>query len=330
LNHPKRKPDVTSSGYAVTALLCAAATAWSTPAVTAQDNAANPEIRVEQRADEVAVFAGEELFTAYRTTAEPSPVLYPLNAPGGLCLVRHYPFRDDVEGESPDHPHHRSIWLAHGDVNGLDFWSGKAVIRNRSTEMVDEEAISVVNDWMKGDEVLCTEQTTLRFAASVDRWRSIELESHLVAGAQPVTFGDTKEGTLGVRTHPLLQLVDAKGNSVAMARNSGGIQGAEIWGKPARWVHYENAINGETYGISVLNHPASFRHPTLWHARDYGLVAANPFALHEMTGVAAGSGNHTLQPSETFVLRHAIVAWRGTASDADIEAVYQQFASGDE
>jgi hypothetical protein len=66
----------------------------------------------------------------------------------------------------------------------------------------------------------------------VDGSRSIDYEVTLKASHGDVVFGDTKEGSMGIRTHPALRLKGpvAKGKAV----NSEGIEGGAIWGKRAK------------------------------------------------------------------------------------------------
>jgi len=40
-------------------------------------------------------------------------------------------------------------------------------------------------------------------------------------------------------------------------------------------------IDGKALGICFMNHPASYRFPTDWHVRNYGLFAANAFMLQK-------------------------------------------------
>ena len=74
----------------------------------------------------------------------------------------------------------------------------------------------------------------------------------------------------------------AGGSSIADGQTN-----AAAWGKRAEWVDYHGPVDGETVGIAIFNHPSSFRYPTGWHVRTYGLFAANPFAEHSFAGKEA-------------------------------------------
>src|SRR3972149_2566078 len=74
--------------------------------------------------NQIEVRIGAQPFTAYYFGPEsPKPYFHPLRSAQGTVVTRGYPMRKDIAGESPDHPHHRGMFFAHGDVNGVDFWS---------------------------------------------------------------------------------------------------------------------------------------------------------------------------------------------------------------
>ena len=287
-------------------------------------------VTVEIGDSKAVVQAAGELFAEYDFTSYARPILYPLLGPGQVSLVRHWPMRADVAGEAHDHPHHKSLWFAHGDVNGLDFWSEKARIKNlriglASTESEEWPGLIAVNQWMGTEGVVCNESATLRFAA-MEHTRFIDCRYQLTS-EQEVVFGDTKEGTFALRTHPALNLTSTSdGPPPGHAENSEGDRDQAIWGKPARWVAYFGTIDGQPYGLAILDHPGNLRHPTTWHARDYGLVAANPFGLHDFLQRPRGAGDFRLKPGEALTLRYRVILFRGPYHRENIVGWFDQFA----
>ena len=71
----------------------------------------------------IAVKVAGKPFTSYIYQGVPKPVLFPIVGPHGLEMTRNYPLRPALANEEQDHPHHQSLWFAHGDINGIDFWS---------------------------------------------------------------------------------------------------------------------------------------------------------------------------------------------------------------
>ncbi len=276
--------------------------------------------------------AGDELFAEYDFRQYARPILYPLLAPGQVSLVRHWPMRNDVPGEAHDHPHHKSLWFAHGQVNGFDFWSEKASIKNVSIEPAPGDdkvwpGFVAVNEWLGDGKPVCQETATLRFAAAED-WRMVDCKYELTS-SEKVVFGDTKEGTFALRTHPALNLTAAENAPPpGHAENSAGERDQAIWGRPAEWVAYFGTIDDQAYGLAVLDHPENLRHPTTWHARDYGLVAANPFGLHDFLNQPRGAGEFVLEPGKTLTLHYRVVLFRGEYSRELVQGWFRDFSEG--
>jgi hypothetical protein len=291
------------------------------------------EITIEKDEKTVRVLSDGELFAAYDFSTYARPILYPLTGPGNIEITRHYPMREGVPGEASDHPHHKSVWFAHGDVNGLDFWSEKARIQNEKVDVLSADSdgrpgIQALNRWLDGDQSILVEQTTIRFADHGEL-RFVDFEFRLTAN-KDVKFGDTKEGTFAMRTHPHLQLKRENSSlPVGHAANSAGQVDFDIWGKKAEWVCYFGQIDDQEMGIAILDHPANLRHPTTWHARDYGLVAANPFGLHDFLGEPVGSGNFLLAQGQALTMRYRIAIFRGRFDQELVTKWFDDFSASE-
>ena len=312
--------------------------------LTARLAMADPELAakvdLDRQDDRVRVTVEGEEFTSYRFTGHDKPILYPLRAPGGVPLTRSWPIEKGVAGEPEDHPHHESLWFTHGSVNGHDFWAPRAHgagpdgpvphVEHVSIDRCEsgETAILVTTSrWVDPDgQPVLTEHRTMIFSAD-ETARSIEVTLELVADSGPVTFGDTKEGSFALRVRPALQPKDSNGSQGAGGRlvNSEGLVDGAAWGKRARWVDYSGTVDGKAYGIAMLDHPANLRHPTWWHAREYGLSGANPFGIHDFSGEPEGAGNHTIPPGETLVLRYLVVFHEGDAGAAGIDRRWKRW-----
>ncbi len=279
-------------------------------------------------------------FTSYRFTGHDKPILYPLRAPGGVPLTRSWPIEKGVAGEPEDHPHHESLWFTHGSVNGHDFWAPRAHGAGPDGPIAHVEHVSIdrcesgetgilvtTSRWVDADRnPVLTEHRTMIFSAD-ETARSIEVTLELVADSGPVTFGDTKEGSFALRVRPALQPKDSNGSQGASGRlvNSEGLVDGAAWGKRARWVDYSGTVDGKAYGIAMLDHPANLRHPTWWHAREYGLSGANPFGIHDFSAEPDGAGNYTIPPGETLVLRYLVVFHEGDAGAAEIDRRWKRW-----
>jgi hypothetical protein len=270
-----------------------------------------------------------EPFTTVHHAALPKPFLFPVLAPGGVPVTRSWPMTE-ATGEQRDHPHHQSLWFAHGDVNGYDFWHGSK--SGERIELHGEITAATLDNaaelrasyrWIAEEEVVCREERRLVFRVEEDA-RIIDIEVRLTATENPLILGDTKEGTMALRLHPALRLRGevAKGAMI----NSEGASGGECWGKRARWMECSGPIDGQPVGVAILDHPSNPHHPTWWHARDYGLVAANPFGVHDFEKREPGTGNVTVDPGESIVFRYRILLHAEAWAPERIEAAFTEFA----
>jgi hypothetical protein len=267
-------------------------------------------------------------FTSYLTQTGPKPILFPVLGPGGEPYTRAFPMRDEP-GEDRDHPHQRSFWMTHGNVNGVDFWSemkGHGSIREveRITEL-GGPVVGVIrtrNDWLdSAGKRVCSDERVLRVHNTTGS-RLLDFDVTIRATDGPVTFGDTKEGMFGVRVASSMDVKRKQGGKIL---NAEGLTDAAAWGKPSPWVDYTGPVAGKVVGIAILNHPESFRYPTTWHVRDYGLFAANPFGYKDFG--RTDSGAHTIAPGDSITFRYRLILHEGSTEAAAISSAFEAYRS---
>jgi hypothetical protein len=236
----------------------------------------------------------------------------------------------DSPGEERDHPHHRSLWFTFGAVNGHDFWTEHqraGTIRHvRFGDIVSGPvfgSFTALNEWVAADgKVICTDERVFTVYA-LEGARLFDYTITIHASHGPLKFGDTKEGMMAMRVAPTLRLTGkrAQGHIVTSA----GLRDAQAWGKRAAWVDYSGPIKDRVVGAAIFDHPANLRHPTWWHARQYGLFAANPFGIHDFEGKPAGTGDHKLKAGERITFRYRIYLHAGDAEKARIADMYRMW-----
>lgn len=302
----------------------------------------------------VDVFFGTDLFTSYRyTDAYYKPVLYPLITASGKSLTRGFPI-DPMPGERVDHPHHVGHWLNYGDVNGLDFWNhsdaipaekkdGYGTIFHKSVSLNEAKAaLSVVAEWKAPDgTVLIEEHTTFTFS-ELDNHRIIDRETTLHAQTD-VSLADNKEGFVAVRVtraleHPSKKpeiFTDANGipSEVKVLNNEGvtgnylssnGITGEAVWGTRGEWMALNGTLDGEAVAITIYDHPNNLGYPTYWHARGYGLFAANPLG-QKVFSKGANELNAAIAANESLTFKYRIVVSNGAAIDNTAAEQFKSF-----
>lgn len=294
---------------------------------------AHADFLLQQSPGQLRVSDADGLVTEYRTDSR-VPYLYPLSAPKGAMLNRHWPMDDSVPSEERDHPHHRCFWLSHGDVNGYDFWAwkgkkGEAKIVHQRFENLQTSQNSAdftaILEWQAGGQVLLTEKRHYTIINRSAQTRIVDITSALEATHEDVTFGDSKEGFCAFRTDGSLRLNGP--TAAGHIASSEGVRDADCWGKRARWVSFYGPNEAKQPSIiTLMDHSDNLRHPTWWHARDYGLLAANPFGIHEFeSNKQRGSGNHTLKKGQTLTFRYRLVLQSGTFDAAATENLWKDF-----
>jgi hypothetical protein len=286
----------------------------------------------EASADQLQVLLDGKLVTTYHTSGEwVRPFLWPLHGPGGVALTRCWPMQDDPN-EKTDHRHHKSVWIAHGSLNGSDNWSEEeghgSVAHQEFTERVSGPVFcrfATRDNWLNaaGERIMrgCTEVTV--FALPGDE-RILDFVIRFEATDGPVHFGDTKEGGL----LSLRLTASMNGDRGGVIENAyGGITEKECWGKPAPWVDYSGPVDGTVFGAAIFDHPDNPCHPTRWHVRDYGLFTANPFALHDYLGRKDVDGSMTLEAGQSWTFRYRLYLHKGGASEGDVRNRYLGYAS---
>lgn len=266
-------------------------------------------------AEDQPVDLGRTGIRLYSGEAWDKPFLYPIRTVSGKVISRGWPI-EPREGDSTDHTWHRGFWYGHGIVNGADFWreqgrekTARLVVKSqrvRGTRATLELAMTPPSGKPIGS---MRQEFGISDKGAV---RTIDAVIAIHADAGPLTFGDTDDGGFAFRLNEAFR--EDKG---ARLRNSEGLEGSkQIWGKPARWTDYSAA----GAGVAIFDHPTNLRHPTRWHARGYGLNAANPFALKSFT--KQGDGSYTLAAGQTLTLRYRVVVYEGAP---DLERLYATY-----
>jgi len=286
-------------------------------------------VQVKQGAETVDVTIDDAPFTRYWFASGPKPYCWPVIGPTGQPMTRAFPMAQ-VAGESSDHVHHRSLWFAHGSVNGVDLWgegaeSGKTVHRAFEA-LVSGPVVGMLrsrNDWVARDGKKVCEDTREIRVYRVSSGRVFDFEITATATEGPVKFGDTKEGTFGIRLADSMAVIRGKGHII----NSAGQTDRDAWGKRGEWCDYSGPVGDKVVGVTIFDHPESFRHPTYWHVRDYGLFAVNPFGIRDYTGLPEGEpGAYTIEKGQSLTFRYRIYMHAGPPDVPALSALYNQYA----
>lgn len=308
----------------------------------------------------IDVLVGGQLFTTLRWPNNMTkPVLYPVLTAAGTEITRGFPIRPKA-GERVDHPHQIGMWLTYGNVDGNDFWGNgsqglgtrnenggtiKHLKVDKMTEGAGEGVLATSESWIgnSGKELL-KEHTEYHFMAD-DSVRIIDRITTLTAAGNDVVLPDTKEGMFGIRVARQLELPDqgeitlysadghpekVKGMSnegiSGNYKSSEGDTGLEVWGTRARWMDLYGNIGDEKISLVICDHPKNQSYPTWWHARGYGLFAANPLGAKDFTK-GEEVVDFSIPAGQSTTFRYRVIISSGFhLTDDDINAYADDFA----
>lgn len=267
--------------------------------------------------------AGQSIAT-YVTSDEQilRPYFRDLRTLSRLPVTRRHPPQkpDDLD----DHPTmHPGLWLAFGDLNGSDFWRNKAQVKHEGylvppTGGDGRGWFAVHNRYESAGKLLGTEHCTLTFTGHPTGYL-IDWVSEFRGAESELAFGDQEEMGLGIRVASPLAV--AQGGQIL---NSDERKNAsQVWGRQADWCAYFGTLQDRRISVLLMPAPANFRR-SWFHARDYGLLVANPFGQNAFTKGTKSRLSVILD--QTLRLRFGIlVSEESTDAPLSFESSYQQY-----
>jgi hypothetical protein len=317
-------------------------------------------VSVDERARRVDIAIDGQPFTSYIWPSTlKKPVLYPLRTAKGTVVTRGFPL-EQRSGERVDHPHHAGLWFNYESVNGVDFWNNSDAINPENAPKMgsivhrsivsaksgsQQGELDVETDWVTFDKkIRLKEQTRFVFRGGPG-FRSLDRITTLRALDEKVAFKDAKDGLLGLRVVRALEIpsdkpefyTDASGRATTVAKldNTGvngtyltseGKKGDAAWGTRGRWCNLSGVVGDEPVTITILDHPANPGFPTYWHARGYGLFAANPLG-QKIFSEGKQELNFSLAPNASVTFRYRVLISSAIATTEATEAAYKDFVA---
>jgi Methane oxygenase PmoA len=316
----------------------------------------------DQAARRVDITVDGKPFTSYLwPTSLKKPVLYPLITDEGITVTRGYPLEPRPH-ERVDHPHHAGLWFNYGNVNGFDFWNNsdaiKAEDRAKMGTILQTRIVStgsgsdrgeLVTDsvWVTGEGKELLDQTT-RYVFSRRVHERVIDEVITLKALDRAVFHDDKEGVLGMRVAGWLESPEEKGgvfldangrptkvdkveNSDASGEylTSEGVKGGAAWGTRGAWCSLTGHTGDHTVTIAILDHPGNPGFPTYWHARGYGLFAANPLG-RSIFDPKQPALDFTLEKGGSATFRYRVLLISHPVSAADLTEAEEKFAAQSE
>ena len=283
-------------------------------------------VQLKEEAETITVTLNDRHFTTFRyAKAQFRPYFFPVLGPNGREVTR-----GETSDISKDHVHHRSLYVAYGEVNDIDLWgegsnSGRVVPQG----FTQKQGGAVVgrlytqNSWQtQAGEALMADVQNFRIYNLPEDAALLDLDLSFIASVGDVHFGDTKEGgIISIRVHPSMNASD--GGKIENA--FGGLNEAETWGKRANWCDYSGVVDGTPVGIAVFDHIVNPRYPTYWHVRNYGLMGSNIFGGSSFERDPSKDGSYTLKQGEEMHFRFRVLIHAGDANVGKVAQKYHDF-----
>jgi hypothetical protein len=307
--------------------------------------------------NKIEIHIGPSLFTRfiYPDSLE-KPVLFPIYDAGGTVITRGFPMYPRP-GEPTDHPHHLGLWFTYENVNGLDFWNNSYAIppdkkskygwiKTDSILEIMSGAVGILRyhaKWVnQQNQTLLEENTRYEFSGRDNGERMIDRITELTSDTD-ILFADAKDGMLGLRLTRELQIpsvqdrqfTDINGNVSTVKKDaysngdyltSEGKRGDSAWSTRGRWCKVFGKINNDSVSITIFDHPDNPNYPTFWHARGYGLFAANPLGEKIFTN-GKTSLNLRIKKGDKVAFRYRILIQNGhtTCTSSYLNQIAESF-----
>ena len=248
--------------------------------------------------------------TRYGDMYKSRPDFYPVYSPSGREVTCTCAYR---------YNHHKSIFIGHANVNGINFFHDNNptrtnlgdIVLEKSQHEVDETGIHVTthNGWMTKAGVRMLDELRHFTIIPGEAANIIDLASTLIASQTDLTFAQDSHAFLGVRVADTMDVED--GGTILNA--NGQRNEEEAMRQVANWTDYSGIVAGEKVGITLMNHPLN--PPSAFFTRNYGTFLTN-FTLLDKYELPCG---------ERLTQRFRILIHEGDATEANIGDGYRQF-----
>ncbi len=295
---------------------------FAEPAAVSFDTSVEGQIPIRVGDQQIALYV-------YQDDEISRPYFAHLRAPGAPQVSRNHP---PIAGKDrADHgTFHPGLWMSFGDISGNDYWRLAAPVAQTMYAIPDNtRSLKVQNRYGTAenpDAIVCNEDCTYTVVVRQDGY--LLLWDSIFSSNDEFYFGDQEEMGIGFRVATPIRVESEEAGRIpagngTMVDSEGRKNGDEIWGNTADWCDYSGTLDGKHVGMTLFCHPDNFR-PSWFHARDYGLLEANPFGRE-----AFGKGEKSkvvVKPGEQLRLRYGVFVHASPAGKSpDLAATYADY-----
>jgi len=284
---------------------------------TADNSAsASPQLKAELQDywKRIAVTIDGKLFTTYKfNELQKYPYFFPVNGPlsgNSVTTETSWPY-----------PHHHSLFFGCDRVNGGNYWqeeNDRGQILSQGPEIIKAEGNRVIFSdeclWQQpGEEPVIRDVRRITVSAPGKTLRYIDFEITILS-LTDILILKNNHSLFSARVDPDLSVLS--GGTLINAE--AGTKEKGTFGIASAWCDYSGTRSGITEGIAILQHPENRWYPSKWFTRDYGFFSPTPMYWLENDRLELSKG-------EELVLHYRVVVHDGSAKEADIEGIYEQY-----
>ncbi len=296
-------------------------------------DADEPVVGFKHVPGKLEITIGDKPFATYfyQNPEIPRPYFAHVKTPSGIQATRNHP--PDPDKDLADHPtFHPGIWLTFAGINGNDYWRLKQKTEHEMFVGKPEGGsgrgtFTVSNYYLDKEGKRIAHEICKYTILAHPGYYLLIYDSTISSDENDLVFGDDQEYGLGIRVAtPIAEQFGGKvlnAEGLTKVGKDPSDDPENLYGKPSKWCDYSGVIDDTLIGMTVMPDPKNFR-KSWFHARDYGLIAANPFGRK---GVAGGEPSEVkVKKGEKFHLGFGIAVYSAPkGTDVDRKAMFKAY-----
>ena len=311
--------------------LCAAALLAGNPQASNEGAPIKPRYQWQRTSTSLALLNRDHIVWKFNYGPDLSkPYFHPVALADGTVLTCLSP---------QDHPWHHALWFSWKMLNGVNYWeedrkTGQSdgrteVVHAKVTPHHDSSAtllLTLSYHPVNGPAVVTEERKIVVSRPDQDGRYRIDWQGTFTAGQQDVVLqGGTAGGgyaglsvRLSQQTHDW-RLIDSEGRE----DSPGGFTAKNTHGHKAAWADFSvvDAASGQAGGITIFQHPSSFRYPSYWHN-----IINDKSLFGYFSPAPLWAEPYTLGAGKTLTVRYRILVHPGRESKEQLESEAKAFA----
>ncbi len=266
----------------------------------------------------------QKLFSTYQYNPEfTKPYFYPVIGPSGVEITTLG--KDHDPGNT--HPHHKSLWIGHQSVNGVNFWEqwpGNGQIVHRGFNKLEDGPLfgcmEESNTWERAGRVYAYETRNVKTYKTGADYEMMDFiitmepeNSGMFAG--DCVIGKNVWGFLAVRLKPSM-IPTVGGGEITNSR--GMVNEDQVIWESAEWCDISGPATAEEWnGVAIFDTPTNASFPTDWHCKNDGFICTS-FSNRQ---------DFVIRRGEKLVVKYRVYIHKGNSKQGGVAEAFSDYAS---